>query len=693
MNMADPVQSELPAPGSAPASASELNFPNGGHPDGPGMDTSTGALPPQEDGASQALDEVVLSDIGLSTLLNRLKQSISSARDFTSFLKKRSSLEEENAQGLKKLCRTTHDTVRRPENRQGTYAQQFVEITHIHERMADNGMQFAQSLHQMHDDLVEMTNTMEKGRKHWKQSGMSAEKRVQDSEQMMEKAKTKYDTLAEDYDRARTGDRQTGMKFGLKGPKSAAQHEEDLHRKVQAADTDYASKVQAASGQRQELLSTLRPQAAKSLQDLIKECDSALTLQLQKFASFNEKLILSNGICISPLKSQQDGQASEPRSLREVVFQIDNEKDLQNHILGFSAKLPPKHSEIKYERHPTLGGKQQTPPPGNRTRQASNPLQAGPPSFPAQPPQLSQQIGVSNMSQDTLSGSGNRPPDQDYGLQAAPPQQYSSIGSSGPSPQQYSSMPSSGQPQQQQPYSSIGSSGPPQLPPIAGAQAPRQQATPPPPPGGLPFPQDLPPLRPVFGVLIDTLFRRDGSAVPMVVSQCLQAVDLYGLDVEGIYRLSGTATHVNKIKAVFDNDASKVDFRIPDHFMHDVNSVAGVMKQFFRDLPDPLLTSEHYPAFIDAARIDDEIVRRDSIHAIINSLPDPNYATLRALILHLHRVQEHSATNRMNAGNLAICFGPTLMGSNTGPNIADAGYQVTVINSILQNTYQIFDDD
>ena len=66
----------------------------------------------------------------------------------------------------------------------------------------------------------------------------------------------------------------------------------------------------------------------------------------------------------------------------------------------------------------------------------------------------------------------------------------------------------------------------------------------------------------------------------------------------------------------------------------------------------------------------------------------------------------------MNAGNLAICFGyaallfllavpertnslprPTLMGSNTGPNIGDAGWQVRVIDTILQNTYQIFDDD
>ena len=148
--------------------------------------------------------------------------------------------------------------------------------------MSDNGIQFVLSLHQMHEELQDLATNMERGRKQWKQSGLAAEKRVQDAEFAMEKAKAKYDSLAEDYDRARTGDK-SGRVFGLKGPKSAAQHEEDLHRKVQAADADYASKVQMAQGQRQELLSTLRPQAVRALQDHITECDSGLTLQLQKF--------------------------------------------------------------------------------------------------------------------------------------------------------------------------------------------------------------------------------------------------------------------------------------------------------------------------------------------------------------------------------------------------------------------------
>lgn len=68
-----------------------------------------------------------------------------------------------------------------------------------------------------------------------------------------------------------------------------------------------------------------------------------------------------------------------------------------------------------------------------------------------------------------------------------------------------------------------------------------------------PLRDNLPPLNPVFGVSLEDLFRRDGSAVPMVVYQCLQAVDLFGLEVEGIYRLSGTATHIAQMKSMFDN--------------------------------------------------------------------------------------------------------------------------------------------
>ncbi|KAI4165185.1 MAG: hypothetical protein LQ342_001053 [Letrouitia transgressa] len=623
------------------------------------------------------VEEVLRSDIGVNTLLTRLKQSIASARvsakdgkvitlikikEFAAFLKKRSTLEEEHAQGLKKLCRSSHDSARRPDNRQGDYVHHYNEVISIHDRIADNGTKFALSLHQMHEDLHDLASNTERGRKQWKQTGLTAEKRVQDSEALMEKAKAKYDALAEDYDRARTGDKQTGRVFGLKGPKSAAQHEEDLHRKVQAAELDYSNKVQTTQNQRQELVSVLRPQAVRAIHDLITECDAGLSLQLQKFASFNEKLLLSDGLCVSPLKSPNHQDAG--RSLRDVVYEIDNGRDLNNYILSFSSKVDLKPTDIRYERHPTLTPSQ---PQFSGNVQSQDVLTHQQQLLPS---------SVGHLAQPPSATGHNIPQNQGPNPTFVPDAEETKYPSS---PQKYAFSPGN-----------VG--GPPQIPHMQVSTPIHSPTTTPIGGSSNETPHsDLPPSKPVFGMSLDDLLRRDGSAVPLVVYQCFQAVELFGLDVEGIYRLSGSAVHVAKLRALFDHDSSLVDFRNPENFFHDVNSVAGLLKQFFRDLPDPLLTHEHFQGFIDAARIEDDVTRRDSLHALINSLPDPNYATLRALILHLHRVQEHSGSNRMNAGNLAICFGPTLMG--TGPNISDAGWQVRVIETILQNTYQIFDDD
>jgi len=142
-----------------------------------------------------------------------------------------------------------------------------------------------------------------------------------------------------------------------------------------------------------------------------------------------------------------------------------------------------------------------------------------------------------------------------------------------------------------------------------------------------------PPARPIFGVSLNELFIRDQSPVPLVVYQCIQAVELFGLDNEGIYRVSGNANHVAQLKAKFDHEPHTVDFRNPDSFFHDVNIPANLLKLFLRELPDPLLTKAAYGEFLEAATLTDDIPRRDRVHATINDLPDPNYATLRALVL------------------------------------------------------------
>ena len=653
---------------------------NDSAPGSPSIPTITTDHVPASATQPKEVEDVMYSDIGINTLLNRLKQSIASARDFAAFLKKRSTLEEDQATGLKRLTKAQIDSIRKIEVRGGSYAAQLTEVMRTHERMADNGMQFALSLHQMHEDLNELSSNMERGRKQWKHEGLDAEKRASDAEAAMHKAKTRYDSLAEDYDRARTGDSKGSRRIGLKGPKSAEQYESDLQRKVQASDADYGEKVRLAKAQREGLISEHRPKAVKALKELCRECDSGLTLQLQKFATFNEKLLLGNGLAVSPLT----GDNSAQKSLRDVIYGIDNDNDFHTYIGGHANRIPARPSEIQYEKHPTLAPKTQQPssrsvsagapptappvreptlsintgsasqPPSMNSRYSSQPppgpivapsqpqVYNQPASFQQQGPQTSYgQPSVSSADRSYQSPTfGERPPRETHN---SPPYPTHASERSGYTPQQTTGsisapapQPQSQQQQQQQPQ-----------------WAQQRSAAP---TASTPASTNLPPLRPVFGVTLNDLFHRDQSAVPMVVIQCILAIDHFGLEVEGIYRLSGTSSHVNQLRDQFNHNAQSIDFRNPSSFYHDVNSVATLLKQFFRDLPDPLFTKVEYSRFIEAARVEDEGMRRDALHQGVNDLPDPNYATLRALVLHLHRVMMHEGRNRMGASNLALCF-------------------------------------
>jgi hypothetical protein len=548
-------------------------------------------------------------------------------KDLSSFLKKRSNLEDNHAKELRRLCRVTFDGIRSRDSRQGSYAAQFEEVIRVHERIADNEVSYGLNLHQMSADLENMAYEMERGRKQWKANGLAAEEKVQEAEKALDKAQQKYHTLAENYDAARTGDKTAGRHFGLRVPKSADKHEEDLHRKLQIADEDYKNKVENAKLLRQELQSTLRPQALSALQQLIQECDSGVTLQMQKFVSFNEKLILGSGLLISPLG---DGDPTR-KSLRDIVAKIDNDFDFKAYVAGHAGQVPGV-KDIKYEQHPTLRPANAVSQPSvgpispvreQQQQSASMAPQLPPPQFPMGShgaPPLSQAAG---MSVNSLyeSPRQSQPPTDPYGAPSehpypGPSSQYgpAPTGPYGPGSYAQRSVPPPGP------------SGPPGPPfgnsPSMGMQPPGSR--------GNTYP---PPAKPIFGVSLNELFIRDQSPVPLVVYQCIQAVELFGLDHEGIYRVSGNTNQVSQLKAKFNHEPHTVDFRNPDSFFHDVNNPANLLKAFLRELPDPLLPKSSYGEFLEAATLTDDTPRRDRIHAAINDLPDPNYATLRALVL------------------------------------------------------------
>uniref|UniRef100_A0A8C3SBY8 Rho-GAP domain-containing protein n=1 Tax=Chelydra serpentina TaxID=8475 RepID=A0A8C3SBY8_CHESE len=80
----------------------------------------------------------------------------------------------------------------------------------------------------------------------------------------------------------------------------------------------------------------------------------------------------------------------------------------------------------------------------------------------------------------------------------------------------------------------------------------------------------------------------------------------------------------------------------------DVHVVTGALKLFFRELPEPLVPF----ALFD---------RVQRLGELVQSLPPPNYATLRYILAHLRKVMEHADVNRMTRQNIGIVFGPTLL--------------------------------
>lgn len=108
------------------------------------------------------------------------------------------------------------------------------------------------------------------------------------------------------------------------------------------------------------------------------------------------------------------------------------------------------------------------------------------------------------------------------------------------------------------------------------------------------------PKRPIFGVNLADQMLRDNVEVPPILEKCAEAIENVGLQNMGIYRLSGTSSKVQRLKGKFDSDWSTVDL-FNDEAINDINIVAGCLKLWFRELPEPLLTWELYQGFIDAA--------------------------------------------------------------------------------------------
>jgi len=179
--------------------------------------------------------------------------------------------------------------------------------------------------------------------------------------------------------------------------------------------------------------------------------------------------------------------------------------------------------------------------------------------------------------------------------------------------------------------------------------------------------------------------------VPIIVEKCIDAIDANALDYEGIYRKTGGTGQSKAITQLFEKgDYTAFDLRDINRF-NDVCSITSVLKNYLRSLPVPLLTYDLHENFITAAEIKDLPLKAKALSELVKKLPSEHYYTLRMLMLHLHRIQERSEKNLMNARNLGVVFGPTLMRStDPAAEFSDMAGKALSIEWLIVNAATLF---
>uniref|UniRef100_A0A4W6D5X1 SLIT-ROBO Rho GTPase-activating protein 1 n=1 Tax=Lates calcarifer TaxID=8187 RepID=A0A4W6D5X1_LATCA len=145
-----------------------------------------------------------------------------------------------------------------------------------------------------------------------------------------------------------------------------------------------------------------------------------------------------------------------------------------------------------------------------------------------------------------------------------------------------------------------------------------------------------------------------GQPIPVVVESCIRYINLYGLQQQGIFRVPGSQVEVNDIKNAFERGEDPL---VDDQTDHDINSVAGVLKLYFRGLENPLFPKERFLDLISTTSGE----RAHHLQQIIVTLQRPVIIVMRYLFAFLNHLSQYSDENMMDPYNLAICFGPTLM--------------------------------
>lgn len=176
------------------------------------------------------------------------------------------------------------------------------------------------------------------------------------------------------------------------------------------------------------------------------------------------------------------------------------------------------------------------------------------------------------------------------------------------------------------------------------------------------------------------------------IKRCICAIEERGLEDQGLYRVVGVNSKVNKLIQM-GLDRKKADkVALEDPSQYEIKTITSAVKTYLRSLPEPLMTYKLHPDFIAAAKQEAKTLRLHDIHTLVHKLPPANFDMLDLIIAHLRRVSRCADKNLMTVANLGVCFGPTLMRpeEESVAAIMDIKFCNIVIELLVNNYDMIF---
>ncbi|XP_060535891.1 active breakpoint cluster region-related protein isoform X2 [Cylas formicarius] len=164
----------------------------------------------------------------------------------------------------------------------------------------------------------------------------------------------------------------------------------------------------------------------------------------------------------------------------------------------------------------------------------------------------------------------------------------------------------------------------------------------------------------LFGEKIQVVCKRQKRNIPFIVTACVREVERRGMSEVGVYRVSGSASDISKLKKSFETNSYEAEQLLKEV---DIHSVTGILKLYLRELPEALFTDQLYPELLEAFnQSNGNLIRRtELLRNCFAKLPQQNHDTIRCILDHLIRVHAYEEDNKMSLHNLATVFGPTLL--------------------------------